>query len=235
MRDLDVLLEHLTAELATLGEDDRAGSAALIARLEHQRNDARRRLVEGLSSENHRLLLARLRFPPRLAPGVDTVPLDRIARKEFRRVAKASAKLGRAAERFSSPRAPHRAEAGPLRGRALGAPQQGRPAVHRPCEDTPDAARRASRCPCHRAAPAVDDGDRRGDRGSVRGGQDRRAAGRAEEPPARAAPSGVEAPPASRRATRLGRGPGLRPVGEGSTLARGGGVGCSHAPWATRT
>jgi CHAD domain-containing protein len=94
VRDLDVLLEHLTDELATLGEDDRAGSAALIGRLEHQRNDARRRLVEGLSSESHRLLLARLRFPPRLAPGVETVPLDRITRKEFRRVAKTSARLG---------------------------------------------------------------------------------------------------------------------------------------------
>jgi CHAD domain-containing protein len=47
-----------------------------------------------LSSESHRLLLARLRFPPRLAPGVETVPLDRITRKEFRRVAKTSARLG---------------------------------------------------------------------------------------------------------------------------------------------
>ena len=89
-----MLLEHLGEELSTLGEDDRSGSAALLARLEHERTIARRRLLDGLGSEHHRLLLARLRFPPRLAPGVETVPLDRIARKEFRRVIKVSAKLG---------------------------------------------------------------------------------------------------------------------------------------------
>jgi CHAD domain-containing protein len=95
VRDLDVLLERLPEELGTLDDADRPGGQLLVAQLEIDRESARSRLVEGLDSESHQLLLARLRFPPRLAPEVDSIPLERIARKEFRRLAKGVAQLGR--------------------------------------------------------------------------------------------------------------------------------------------
>lgn len=95
VRDLDVLLDRLPDELRTLDDADRAGAQLLMAQLEVERDDARSRLLEGLDSEEHQVALARLRFPPRLAPGVETIPLDRIARKEFHRLAKGVAKLGK--------------------------------------------------------------------------------------------------------------------------------------------
>jgi CHAD domain-containing protein len=95
VRDLDVLLERLPEELETLDDADRAGGELLVAQLEVERDDARSRLIERLDAEEHEVVLARLRFPPRLAPGVETIPLDRIARKEFRRLTKGVAKLGK--------------------------------------------------------------------------------------------------------------------------------------------
>ena len=41
------------------------------------------------------MLLTRLHLPPRLRPDVDSIPLDRIARTEFRRLARAVDKLGK--------------------------------------------------------------------------------------------------------------------------------------------
>ena len=95
VRDLDVLLENLPDELRTLDELDRSGGQLLQAQLEVERDEARDRLLEGLDAEEHQVLLARLRFPPRLAAGVEGIPLERIARKEFRRLAKGVAKLGK--------------------------------------------------------------------------------------------------------------------------------------------
>jgi CHAD domain-containing protein len=95
VRDLDVLLERLPDELRTLDDADRAGAQLLVAQLEVERDEARRRLLERLDSEEHQVVLSRLRLPPRLAAGVDSIPLDKIARKEFRRLAKGVAKLGK--------------------------------------------------------------------------------------------------------------------------------------------
>jgi CHAD domain-containing protein len=94
VRDLDVLIEHVADEITTLPADDRAGGDQLIARLERECGEARGRLLEELDGDGYQLLLARLRFPPRLADGVDTVPLDEIARREFRRLARRVGKLG---------------------------------------------------------------------------------------------------------------------------------------------
>jgi CHAD domain-containing protein len=95
VRDLDVLLEHVRKELDSLDEPDPTGGRILVGRLETQRHDARRVLVELLDTDSHRSLLARLRLPPRLAEGVEAIPLEQIARNEFRRLARAVGRLGR--------------------------------------------------------------------------------------------------------------------------------------------
>lgn len=95
VRDLDVLLEHVRDEVAELGEPDRAGADGLVARLDFELGVARRRLLEALEGESYRTLLTRLRAQPRLAPRVEAVPLERIARKEFGRLVKAVGRLGK--------------------------------------------------------------------------------------------------------------------------------------------
>lgn len=95
VRDLDVLLEHVQAELDGLDPQDRAGGGLLVARLELARLQARRSLLEALSGDAYRALVARLRLPPRLAPGVEAVPLGQIARKEFARLGKNVGRLGK--------------------------------------------------------------------------------------------------------------------------------------------
>jgi CHAD domain-containing protein len=93
-RDLDVLLEHVRASVRALPEADQPGGETLVGRLEEERVATRTALLEALDSPAYRLLVARLRFPPRLASGVESVRLDRVARKEFRRLARAVAELG---------------------------------------------------------------------------------------------------------------------------------------------
>ena len=94
VRDLDVLLEHLRDELQRLEEPDRNAGDALLARLEAERDSARSALLEALDGDGYRLVLARLRRPPRLAPEIDAVPLERNARREFRRLVEAVERLG---------------------------------------------------------------------------------------------------------------------------------------------
>jgi CHAD domain-containing protein len=94
-RDLDVLSEHVQSELGTLDAGERGGAEALRARLAEQRTDARQRLLEELDGDSYRTLLARLHQRPRLAAGVEAVPLERIARKAFRRLSRAVDELGR--------------------------------------------------------------------------------------------------------------------------------------------
>jgi CHAD domain-containing protein len=95
VRDLDVLLEHVREEIRSLGDDDRPGAEALVARLASEREAARWLLLQGLEGDSYRLVLARMRLPLRLAAGVDAVPLGRIARKEFRRLIEAVERLGK--------------------------------------------------------------------------------------------------------------------------------------------
>jgi CHAD domain-containing protein len=95
VRDLDVLVEHLRDELPGLDEADREGGSRLVESLELEREAVRRTLLDALDGDGYRLLLARLRMPPRLAPGIEAVPLERIARREFRRLIGAVDRLGR--------------------------------------------------------------------------------------------------------------------------------------------
>jgi CHAD domain-containing protein len=94
VRDLDVLLEHIHMELDSLDEPDPVGATTLVERLEGERREARKQLVGVLDGTPYRRVLGRMRVPPRLAAGVESVPLEKIARKEFRRLAKGVAKLG---------------------------------------------------------------------------------------------------------------------------------------------
>lgn len=95
VRDLDVLLEHVRDELRGLEQPDRAAADALLETLEGEWLSARQALLEALDGDGYRILLGRLRRPPRLAAGVGGIPLERIARKEFRRLAKAVDRLGK--------------------------------------------------------------------------------------------------------------------------------------------
>lgn len=95
VRDLEVLLEHVRDELGDLDEADRAGGGMLVTTLELERENARRRLLAALNGDAYRTLLLRLRVPPRLAPEIVAVPLERIARAEFGRLVKVVDRLGK--------------------------------------------------------------------------------------------------------------------------------------------
>jgi CHAD domain-containing protein len=95
VRDLDVLLEHVHEELGSIPERDRPGGRSLVEKLEHERVARRHALLAALDGDRYRLVLARLRLPPRLAPGVERVRLERVARAEFRRLARTVERLGK--------------------------------------------------------------------------------------------------------------------------------------------
>jgi CHAD domain-containing protein len=77
-----------------LGQDDRPAGELLLGALRGEREAARERLLDVLDGEAYRRLLMRLQAPPRLAEGVETVPLRRLARDEFRRLVAAVDRLG---------------------------------------------------------------------------------------------------------------------------------------------
>jgi CHAD domain-containing protein len=95
VRDLDVLLEHVREELADVHQRDQPGGRSLIERLEQERAARRQALLAALDGDRYRLLLLRLRLPPRLGPGVDRIRLDRLAHKQFRRLARSVDDLGK--------------------------------------------------------------------------------------------------------------------------------------------
>ncbi len=95
VRDLDVVIERLRPEVEQLEETDQAAKTLILERLEEEREQGRRRLFEALESRDYRFLLARLRLPPRLAEGVGDVPLESLAKKEFRRLARLVVRLGK--------------------------------------------------------------------------------------------------------------------------------------------
>jgi CHAD domain-containing protein len=94
VRDLDVLIERLAAELER-EEIDQAAKDLILQRLEGDREHARDGLLEALEGRDYRFVLARLRVPPSLAEGVDAVPLERLAQKEFRRLVRLVDRLGK--------------------------------------------------------------------------------------------------------------------------------------------
>jgi CHAD domain-containing protein/adenylate cyclase class IV len=86
VRDLDVLLDHLGAEVATLDTDERAGRE-LLTGLEGAREEARQHLLAALASPRYRSLLeafaAAIATLPRLRKGASA---DALARDAFRRL-----------------------------------------------------------------------------------------------------------------------------------------------------
>ena len=95
VRDLDVLIGRLREELEGLDETDQAAKAMILAQLERDRERSRLELLEALGSADYRSLLARLRLPPRLAEGVESIPLQSLAHAEFRRLARLVDRLGK--------------------------------------------------------------------------------------------------------------------------------------------
>ena len=95
VHDADVALARLRSELASLDETDQRAKALILERLEEERERRRRPLLETLDSAEYRLVLARLRVPPRLADGLEEVPLGSLAGREFRRLARVSVRLGK--------------------------------------------------------------------------------------------------------------------------------------------
>ena len=86
MRDLDVLIEHLDAEVRSLGADETQGRK-LVRTLERSRRAARRRLLAALESERYFALLDALERP--FATVADEPTLAEIHAGEHRRLHKA--------------------------------------------------------------------------------------------------------------------------------------------------
>jgi len=93
VRDLDVLLEHLRHEVATLDTDERSGRELLLG-LEAAREDARSHLLEALGSARYRALLETfanaIATLPRLPKGSTA---DALAQEAFRKLRRAAEKL----------------------------------------------------------------------------------------------------------------------------------------------
>jgi CHAD domain-containing protein len=94
VRDLDVLVDHLNREVATLDVDGKAGTR-IVATLEGERSQARETLLEALSSERYIALLDRFESELALMPSIDTrTTLHDLAERDFRKLRKAFAALG---------------------------------------------------------------------------------------------------------------------------------------------
>jgi CHAD domain-containing protein len=93
-RDLDVLLEWLSADVKAVGDGDPAG-ADLIAHVEQQRAPARASVVEALSSERYLELLDRLEHAVAPPPTGDKTSLERIWRREMKALRAAVKALGK--------------------------------------------------------------------------------------------------------------------------------------------
>jgi CHAD domain-containing protein len=94
VRDLDVLLEHLRAELRSFTAEQQLIGVELLARLERQRDTARDELLRVLDGPSYATLLVQLRSPPRLVEGVESLPLAQLARTAFKRLVSAVETLG---------------------------------------------------------------------------------------------------------------------------------------------
>lgn len=91
-RDLDVLVEYLSAEIESVGADAEAG-ASLIAGLEAERAAARRDVVEALSSDRYLELLDRLDGVSRPELSGNEKPLADRWRKAWKRARKSLSAL----------------------------------------------------------------------------------------------------------------------------------------------
>src|SRR5262249_14864582 len=78
-----------------LDKADRKAGQELVSQLSLERDAARHGLLDTLEGEQYRILLGRLCAPPRLAEGVERLPLERIGRKEVRRLIKTARRLSK--------------------------------------------------------------------------------------------------------------------------------------------
>jgi CHAD domain-containing protein len=86
VRDLDVLLERLTAEAAELGPPDERTARALLGALRSERSRDRRRLLRYLNGRRYLELLDRFaREVEELEPSGAEVSLETLARKELKK------------------------------------------------------------------------------------------------------------------------------------------------------
>jgi CHAD domain-containing protein len=92
-RDLDVMLERLRAEVASLGEDG-ASAQGLIEQLEAERAQAYVAVVEALDSERYTALLDRVEAATAPPLSGDTTTLARIWHREVKRMRRTFAALG---------------------------------------------------------------------------------------------------------------------------------------------
>lgn len=95
-RDLDVLLAYARTELERTDPAEGHGAEALLQALVAEWIEAHARLIAALDAPEYRLLMTRLRLPPRFRQGVEDVPLERLGRKEFGRLARSVRRLGAA-------------------------------------------------------------------------------------------------------------------------------------------
>jgi len=95
VRDLDVLRQHMSDEIAALDPADARGGALLIRALEAERGGRREELVAALRSERYFKLLGALEDAARKPQIADPdVSLESVARDAFKRLRKAVRRLG---------------------------------------------------------------------------------------------------------------------------------------------
>ncbi len=95
VRDLDVLLEHLDSEAATLEQDDARAFRRLRARLVSERTRDRNVLLDAMRSERYFRLLDALAEATEAPAGEDPKPLAEIAGRAFTKLRKAAKELPR--------------------------------------------------------------------------------------------------------------------------------------------
>lgn len=97
-RDLDVLTERLTSDVESLGQGA-AEAAGLLAQLAEERGDARRAVLEALTSDRYLALLDRLDHvadpEPASTSAAETATLKSLFRREWKRTRKAFRELGK--------------------------------------------------------------------------------------------------------------------------------------------
>ena len=90
VRDLDVLIERLRAELELLEPPERRAGARMLALLGEERGSARTTMLAAMSGDRYLALLDRLEAAPDALPGRDAdVTLADIAAREFARLRRA--------------------------------------------------------------------------------------------------------------------------------------------------
>jgi CHAD domain-containing protein len=94
VRDLDVLIDRLRAEVRDLDPVEREGGEALLAELESERRELQRALVGVLGDPAYLLLLERLARPIQIAEQPVRISLRNRAARELRRLVKEVERLG---------------------------------------------------------------------------------------------------------------------------------------------